>query len=701
VNTLVLQFIAEARDYLDEAARGLLALEQSAHDASLINSIFRNFHTIKGTSGIFPEFAPITRLTHGAEDLMDQVRNGQRELDTGSVDLLLGVLDQVGAWLACIEDHEELPPGAEQEGSALRERLQQLLQPADEAPATAETTSSEPPDEAFIELQDWARSVTQDWPTEMLTLETPAVAFWYRPEESCFFLGDDPVNLLRQLPEPMLLELLLPETVPPLEELDPFTCVVSFRGVVVESVERIRSIFQYIPDQISMVPITPALLLEKSVAEPLVPEQLEPLWTAAPASQQQQPPDEPKAAAQDQKKGAATSFIRVDQRLVNQFMDLVGELLVARNALPYLCQRAETVYRVPQLAAELDGKADTISQIVSSLQDVALEMRMLPVAKAFERFPRLVRDISNKLGKKVNLVMEGEETRADKDVIEALSEPLIHMVRNSLDHGVEQPAERTAAGKQPEGTIHLRAFQETGSIVVEIVDDGKGIDPARIRAKAAEKGVATPETLAAMSDDEVIQLIFAPNFSTADQISDLSGRGVGMDAVQTMVTTFNGTVRVSSLLGKGSTVRLTLPLSMAITRLLTVKECGCTFGIPANDLLETLGDLPLSSITTLGTAPGLRVRGELLPLYSLGRQLAIPQSHAWFPERFSAVVVKVRGETVALAVDEFCDIIDAVMKPLAGMLAKNSFYGGSTILGDGSIMLLLNLPQVIDYAAET
>lgn len=701
MNTLVLQFIAEARDYLDEAARGLLALEQSAHDASLINSIFRNFHTIKGTSGIFPEFAPITRLTHGAEDLMDQVRNGQRELDTGSVDLLLGVLDQVGAWLACIEDHEELPPGAEQEGSALRERLQQLLQPADEAPATAETTSSEPPDEAFIELQDWARSVTQDWPTEMLTLETPAVAFWYRPEESCFFLGDDPVNLLRQLPEPMLLELLLPETVPPLEELDPFTCVVSFRGVVVESVERIRSIFQYIPDQISLVPITPALLLEKSVAEPVVPELLEPLWTAAPASQQQQPPDEPKAAAQDQKKGAATSFIRVDQRLVNQFMDLVGELLVARNALPYLCQRAETVYRVPQLAAELDGKADTISQIVSSLQDVALEMRMLPVAKAFERFPRLVRDISNKLGKKVNLVMEGEETRADKDVIEALSEPLIHMVRNSLDHGVEQPAERTAAGKQPEGTIHLRAFQETGSIVVEIVDDGKGIDPARIRAKAAEKGVATPETLAAMSDDEVIQLIFAPNFSTADQISDLSGRGVGMDAVQTMVTTFNGTVRVSSLLGKGSTVRLTLPLSMAITRLLTVKECGCTFGIPANDLLETLGDLPLSSITTLGTAPGLRVRGELLPLYSLGRQLAIPQSHAWFPERFSAVVVKVRGETVALAVDEFCDIIDAVMKPLAGMLAKNSFYGGSTILGDGSIMLLLNLPQVIDYAAET
>lgn len=703
MNTLVLQFIAEARDYLDEAARGLLALEQSAHDASLINSIFRNFHTIKGTSGIFPEFAPITRLTHVAEDLMDQVRNGQRNLDTISVDLLLGVLDQVGAWLACIEEHEELPPGTEQEGNALRDRLQQLLQPTEEAaPAAAESVQIEPPDEALLELMDWSRSVIQDWPSEMLTLETPAVAFWYRPEESCFFLGDDPINLLRQLPDPMLLELLLPETVPPLEEFDPFTCVVSFRGVVVESLDRIATIFQYIPDQISLVALTPDLLIQQEPAtEPLLTEPLEPLWTAAPP-QTQQAPEEPKAAAApDQKKGTATSFIRVDQRLVNQFMDLVGELLVARNALPYLCQRADTVYRVPQLAAELDSKADTISQIVSSLQDVALEMRMLPVAKAFERFPRLVRDISNKLGKKVNLVMEGEETRADKDVIEALSEPLIHMVRNSLDHGVELPAERTAAGKTPEGTINLRAFQEAGSIVVEIVDDGKGVDPARIRAKASEKGVASPEALAAMSDDDVIQLIFAPNFSTADQISDLSGRGVGMDAVQTMVTTFNGTVRVSSLLGKGSTVRLTLPLSMAITRLLTVKECGCTFGIPANDLLETLGDLPHSSITTLGTAPGLRVRGDLLPLYSLGRQLAIPQAHPWFPERFSAVVVKVRGETVALAVDEFCDIIDAVMKPLSGMLAKNSFYGGSTILGDGSIMLLLNLTQVIDYAAET
>jgi len=704
LNSLVLQFIAEARDYLDEAAKGLLNLEQASHDATLINSIFRNFHTIKGTSGIFPEFQPITRLTHVAEDLMDQVRNNQRSLDTGSVDLLLGVLDQVGAWLACIEEYEELPPTAEQEGNQLRERLLVLLHPAEEAVLeTAVSTEPAQLDERLAPLQDWLLGLEFCWSDDLLLQDPPPVAFWYQPEESCFFLGDDPVNLLRQLPAPLALEMLAPDLPESADEFDPFNCVVSFRGLVCETVERIQAIFQYIPDQICLLPVTRDLL---TPPEPLIISLDGPEVLASPAAGQTPAvlpaAEEPRAAAaHDQKKGAATSYIRVDQRLVNHFMDLVGELLVARNALPYLCQRAATVYGVPQLAAELDNKTDTISQIVTSLQDVALEMRMLPVAKAFERFPRLVRDLSNKLGKKIALVMEGEETRADKDVIEALSEPLVHMVRNSLDHGIELPDERLAACKPAEGIIRLRAFQEAGSIVVEIIDDGKGIDPARIRAKALEKGIISADTLAAMPDEEVIQLVFAPNFSTADQVSDLSGRGVGMDAVQTMVTTFNGTVLVSSQVGKGSKVRLTLPLSMAITSLLTVKQGGCTFGIPANDLQETLGDLPLSAITTLGTAPGLKVRDDLIPLYSLGRQLAMQDTHSWFPEHFSAVVIKVRGETVALAVDEFCDIIDAVMKPMAGMLAHNRFYSGSTILGDGSIMLLLNLPQVIDYAAET
>lgn len=693
MNALLEQFIAEARDYLDEAARSLLALEQSSHDESLINGIFRNFHTIKGTSGIFPEFLPITRLTHVAEDLMDQVRNGQRNLDTEAVDLLLAVLDLLTDWLCHIEETEQLPAGAANKGQELRELLLALMDVEPEPETAQDAEQDEVDPEAAAQLSQWLLSLEQTWPDGLLNHPTPPVAICYRPDPNCFFLGDDPVNLLRQLPAPLVLEMLLPENPPALEDFDPFTCQVYFRLVVCESVERIKSIFQYVEDQLQLVVVTKELL---TIAEPKPVATI----TETVAVQGATGAAEEQPLAATDKKSAATAFVRVDQRLVNQFMDLVGELLVARNSLPYLCQQANTVYQVPELGAEIDNRSNNISLIVAALQDVAMEMRMMPVAKAFERFPRLVRDISNKLGKKIKLVTVGEETRADKDVIEALSEPLIHLVRNSLDHGVEQPEERLAAGKTAEGTITLSAFQEAGYIAIEIADDGKGIDPQVIRKKAAEKGIASTEALAAMADHDVIQLILAPNFSTADQISDLSGRGVGMDAVQTMVHSFNGAVAVQSQMGCGSKVRLTLPLSMAITRLLTVKQAGCTFGIPANDLIETLGDIPLAQVQTMGAAPGLKVRGELLPLYHLGEQLAMDSSRNWLKAGFCAVVVRVRGELAALVVDEFCDIIDAVMKPLSGMLAKSSFYTGSTILGDGSIMLLLNLPQVIDYATE-
>lgn len=706
MNTLVLQFIAEARDYLDDAAKGLLELEQSSSDSAVVNSIFRNFHTIKGTSGIFPEFHPITSLTHAAEDLMDLVRNGQRSLDTASVDLLLAALDQTGIWLDHIEQFETLPSDAVFSGQSLREKLLALTAVPAALSELTETIEKEvhriSDDE--IELGEWLKGLDREWPEEILSITPPPLALCYRPDSGCFFMGEDPVNLICQIESPLVLEVSTPEPPENIDELDPFSCQIQFRLVLFEEEERVRSIFNYVEDQIVLAPVES--LLSIALPEPLPdiidmgtdsenPEIQEVIRVAEPSVAE---PSETRTSTvqQEQKKGhQQISFIRIDQRLINSFMDLVGELLVARNSLPYLCQRATNIYNVPALAAEMDIRSNTIGLIVESLQDIALQMRMMPVSKAFERFPRLVRDISNKLGKKIALSMEGEETQADKDVIEALGEPLIHMVRNSLDHGIEMPDDRIASGKQAEGRILLRAFQESGNIVVEIIDDGKGIDPEKIRMKAQEKGVATPEAVAAMSDEEALQLIFAPNFSTADTISDLSGRGVGMDAVLTMVHNFGGSAHVTSRLGEGSTVRLTLPLSMAITRILTVSKGQCTFGIPSEAVIETLSDIRLDRIKTLATSPGLDVRGDLLPLYCLGRQLAMENSNDWFADRFSAVVIKVRGETVALAVDDFDDIIDAVVKPTSGLLAKSPYYTGTTILGNGTIMLLLNLPKVI------
>jgi two-component system chemotaxis sensor kinase CheA len=418
------------------------------------------------------------------------------------------------------------------------------------------------------------------------------------------------------------------------------------------------------------------------------------------------PENQPNIAESDQVAVVADSsakkstYIRVDQQHINTLMDLVGEMIIAKNSLPYLGKRAATVYGAPQLADEIDLKHGTINHIVSGLQSIAMEMRMLPVSRAFERFPRLVRDISRKLGKRVALVMAGEDTQADKDVIDLLGDPLIHMVRNSLDHGVETPAERVAAGKPQEATITMRAFQDKSDIVVEVEDNGRGIDPERIRRKAVEKGVISAETAAALDDEDAVQLIMAPGFSTADVVSDLSGRGVGMDAVMTMVTSLGGSVRAFSTLGQGSRMRLTLPMSMAISKILIVTQGECNYGIPADDVVESMISVPLSRVTTVNTWPGLEVRGELLPLYTLAAQLEMDGDRS-LKAGFSAVVVKVKGEPVAIAVDSFQDISDVVVKPMSGMLQKHPFYNGSTILGDGSITFILNLQEVIKNANQS
>jgi len=287
--------------------------------------------------------------------------------------------------------------------------------------------------------------------------------------------------------------------------------------------DAVRSVFAYVEDQTAIIPFLPELL-ESVPAAPVAQSQIS-LPDSVPAAV------EPElTAVTAEASGKKTTYIRVDQTHINTLMDLVGEMIIAKNSLPYLSKKALDVYAVPALADEIDGKHGTINYIVSGLQDIAMEMRMLPVSRAFERFPRLVRDISRKLEKRVNLVMVGEETQADKDVIDLLGDPLIHMVRNSLDHGIETPAERTATGKPEEATITLRAFQDKSDIVVEVEDNGPGIDPERIRRKAIEKGVISAETAAGMNDEDAVQLIMAPGFSTADVVSDLSGRGVGMDA---------------------------------------------------------------------------------------------------------------------------------------------------------------------------
>ena len=388
--------------------------------------------------------------------------------------------------------------------------------------------------------------------------------------------------------------------------------------------------------------------------------------------------------------GQLGKVIKVDQVKIDLLMNLIGEMVVAKNGLPYLANRAETQYGVRELSREIKSQYAVINRIAEEMQDAIMQVRMMPVSFVLQRFPRLVRDTSRKLGKEVLLILEGEDTEADKNIVEALADPLIHIVRNSLDHGLESPEERAAAGKPRAGKLTIRALQEADRVVIEIIDDGRGINPAIIKRKAYEKGLIDEATLEKISDQEAINLVFAAGFSTAEVVSDLSGRGVGMDVVRNAIDKVGGTVTISSELGLGTKLQLSLPLSMAVTNVMIIESNGQIFGVPMEMVVETVR-LPRAEIRSIKNKQVAVLRGSIVPLMSLNELLAISQMPlANADDEFAALVVRVRGEQIGLMVDDFREVVDVILKPLPGELGKLSSYAGTALLGDGSVLMVLN-----------
>lgn len=391
----------------------------------------------------------------------------------------------------------------------------------------------------------------------------------------------------------------------------------------------------------------------------------------------------------------ASKVLKVDQAKVDRLMSLIGEMVVAKNSLPYLARRAEDEFGVRELAREIKAQYAVINRIAEEMQDAIMQVRMMPVSFVFQRFPRLVRDISRKLGKEVELVLEGEETEADKTIVEALADPLIHIVRNSLDHGIELPEVRQAAGKPAVGRLVIRAQQESDRVVIEVIDDGKGIDPGVVKRKAYEKGLIDENQLERISDAEAQKLIFAPGFSTAEQISDLSGRGVGMDVVRNALDKVGGTVELKSVVGQGTALRLTLPLSMAVTNVMIIESDGQIFGVPMEMVMETVR-LPRSSVRTLKHRLAAVLRGRIVPLMALNALLGLdaePKVNA--DDEFAVLVVKIGTEPVGLLVDGFSEVVDVILKPLPGGLSRLSCYAGAALLGDGSVLMVINPKELL------
>jgi two-component system chemotaxis sensor kinase CheA len=393
----------------------------------------------------------------------------------------------------------------------------------------------------------------------------------------------------------------------------------------------------------------------------------------------------------------ATAVLKVDQEKVDRLMNLIGEMVVAKNGLPFLAARAETVYGVRELSREIKTQYAVINRIAEEMQDAIMQVRMMPVSSVFQRFPRLVRDISRKLGKEVLLTLEGEETEADKNIIEALAEPLIHIVRNSLDHGIETPEARRAAGKAVEGRLVIRASQDSGRVLIDISDDGKGIDPAVIKRKAYEKGIIDEAALERIGDQEAINLVFAAGFSTADTVSDLSGRGVGMDVVRNAVERVNGSVALTSDVGKGTRLRLSLPLSMAVTNVMVIESNKQIFGVPMDMVLETVR-IPRSAIRSIKNRQTIVLRNRVLPLRSLNELLAddLPQVSNELDE-MATLVVQIHGESLGIVVDDFREVVDIILKPLGGILNALPGYSGSALLGDGSVLMVLNPKELVTW----
>ena len=392
---------------------------------------------------------------------------------------------------------------------------------------------------------------------------------------------------------------------------------------------------------------------------------------------------------------AGQKSLRVDQVKIDQLMNLIGEMVVAKNALPYLAGRAESIYGVRELSREIKAQYAVINRIAEEMQDSIMQVRMMPVSFVFQRFPRLVRDISRKLGKEVQLLLEGEETEADKNIIEALGDPLMHIVRNSLDHGIELPEQRLAAGKPVAGTLVLRAAQEADRVIIEIRDDGKGISPEVIKRKAYEKGLISEEQLEKITDQEAVNLVFAPGFSTAETISDLSGRGVGMDVVRSAIERFNGTVHLESQQGKGTSIRISLPLSMAVSSVMIIESNGQIFGVPMEAVVESVR-VPRDSIKSIKKNMATVLRGKIVPLKSLNSLLGLDSGQKLSEDdEYAVLVVNLGGEQVGVLIDEFHETVDIILKPMAGVLSGLSAYAGSALLGDGSVLMVLNLKEVV------
>ena len=712
-------FVPEMRDLIDVASTALLTLEADASDRDAINDLFRVVHTIKGTAGMC-NLTVLVEMVHSAEDLLGEVRAGRMALSGVIVDDMLACFDQISAWTDALQMTGVLPPDADGIARTRAARYRGWLAAPETVDRGDAAVIAGPP--AWFD--DDLRATCADYTPKSGGGKVHLLH--YSPPSDAFFTGEDPMARLRAVPGRLWHRALPRKPWDRSERFDPYDCNLDFDLITDAPVEPLEEVLRPIRAYAALHPLQaegigpelhPATPAPAAVEEEIDGFEFltDPVSFAAEAAEAgrdvsfaptattpatQAPTAEPTAAplvqppanaAPSEHRSAQDRALKIDPAKIDALVNLLGELVVAKNGLPFLAQRADHVFNVRELSREIRDNYGTINRIAQDLQAAVMSIRMLPVSEMFKRFPRLVRDVSRKLDKAVELRMEGESTEADKSVIEALADPLVHILRNSLDHGIEAPADRRAAGKSETATILIRAAQEGDRVVIEIRDDGRGIDPDRMRRSALSKGLITEARAAEMSDEEAVDLVFLPGFSTAAEVSDLSGRGVGMDAVRHAVQSLGGTVSIGSTVGIGTSVTLSLPLTMAVTRVMSVELDGQLYGIPLDEVEQTLR-ISSGNIRRIKSTEAFVLRDAVIPLLRLRSLLDLP---ACPRDEEAVLIIRHGGATVGLVVDAFQSGMEVILKPMAPLLQGTPGYAGTAVLGDGKVLLVLDTRELI------
>ena len=761
------QFVTEARELIRQATDDLIVLERDGASPERIDRVFRAFHTLKGSAGVVG-LPAMGIMLHAAEDLLASVRQGVLGGGPDIIDAALACLDQVSRWVDDFEASGALSAQAGEDGRILAQRLRSFL------PAEA---NRQPPGSAASKSTQGIEARLPEWAARLIAAEhdaiasrlpkqaSAAVAISYQPIAGCFYNGDDPLQLMRQVPNLLALRIEPREAFAPLADFDPYACNLRLQAICAADRDEIAGIFRLVPDQvhIASVPLdalaaTPpddgdagvtlvravieaqcellrvsgrtddfagctgaaarvaanalhhadrpqlANTVARAGAAALVQNDPGPLLAALEQARVELAGTRSTAAAEDGRgagAGAANTagrpaerVLRVSEAEIDALVNLAGELIVVKNALAHSAKIVEHELAGHEVAAAIRRDHDAIDRLLAELHGTVLQLRMVTVAQVFRSLSRLVRDVSRQLDKNVALVTRGETTEADKTIVDRLFEPLVHLVRNAVDHGIESPGQREIAGKPEAATISIEASRIGDRFLIEVTDDGRGIDPAVVRRKASEKRLVPADELAVLADQQVIDLVFAPGFSTAAEVSDISGRGIGMDVVRTVIEQIGGRVSLASRLGTGTTVRLDLPMTIAMSRIMVVEAGGQLFGISMDAVTETVRVTP-DRISRIKNNLGFVLRERIVPVVSLAELMKLPEGAKEVAAARLFVVIEAAGRIAAFEVDAIQDRLDVVLKPMQGLLENARGYAGTTLLGDGQILLVLDVKEIL------